>query len=206
MAEMKDRFIELWKRLNAKGSAEQEFARLNSMYSRPNRFYHNLKHIQNCLEELDCVQHLVIQPNIVELALWYHDAIYDTQAKDNEQQSAQFAYGICLAAQLPETFANRTRYLILTTKHNSLPNSNEARTLVDIDLSILGRSKEEFDEYEANIRREYDWVPEEQFRQGRSKILKAFTDRESIYFTDFFKKKYEAHAQVNLKRSIEALS
>jgi predicted metal-dependent HD superfamily phosphohydrolase len=202
---MNQRFLALWNRIKAQGSAEQEFARLKTMYSEPHRFYHNLPHVDNCLTELDSARQRVQQPDLVEFAVWYHDAIYDTKAKDNEEKSAQLAYDVCLAAQLPKDFADVTRELVLATKHNVVPQGIDARVLVDVDLSILGKPSEEFDEYEKNIRREYSWVPEEQFRQGRSAILQMFLDRDSIYLTDFFKGKYESQARVNLQRSIESL-
>src|SRR3989344_383367 len=202
---MKEKFVNLWDRIKAQGSAEQEFARLKTMYSEPQRFYHNMAHIGSCLTELDSARDLVQQLDLVEFAIWYHDAIYNPKAKDNEKQSAQLAYGICLAAKIPNDFANRTKDLILVTKHDAVPQGIDARVLVDIDLSILGKKPEEFDEYERNIRKEYSLVPEEQFRQGRSAILQIFLSRDSIYLTDFFKGKYESQARANLQRSIEAL-
>ena len=202
---MKDGFVGLWNRIKAQGSAENEFNKLKTMYSEPHRFYHNLRHVGNCLTELDSVKQLVQQPDLVEFAIWYHDTIYDAQAKDNEEQSAELAYGVCLDAKLSHDFANNTKDLILATKHNSVPQGIDARLLIDVDLSILGKPAAEFDEYEHNIRREYSWVPENQFRQGRSQILQMFLDRDSIYLTDFFKGKYESQARENLQRSIDAL-
>lgn len=202
---MIDRFTNLWNRIKAQGSAEKEFDRLKIMYSDPHRFYHNVNHLESCLTELSSVQELVRQPDLVEFAIWYHDAIYDTKAKDNEEQSAQLSYGVCLDAKLPHDFANGTKDLILATKHDAVPQGIDARLLIDVDLSILGKPTLEFDEYEQNLRREYSWVPEDQFRQGRSQILQRFLDRDSIYLTDFFKEKYESQARENLQRSIDAL-
>ncbi len=202
---MKDRFTDLWNRIKAQGSAEKEFDRLRTMYSEPQRFYHNMVHVESCLAELDSAGQLVQRPDLVEFSIWYHDAIYDTKAKDNEEQSAQLAYDACLDARLSHDFATGTRDLILATKHDAVPQGIDARLLIDVDLSILGKSVQEFDEYEQNIRREYSWVPEDQFRQGRSAILQMFLDRDSIYLTDFFKGKYESQARENLQRSIDAL-
>lgn len=202
---MKDRFTDLWNRIKAQGSAEKEFDRLKTMYSEPQRFYHNMNHLKSCLTELSSVQELVQQHDLVEFAIWYHDVIYDTKAKDNEEQSAQLAYDVCLDAKLPHDFANGTKDLILATKHDAVPQGIDARLLIDVDLSILGIPTLEFDEYEQNIRREYSWVPEDQFRQGRSQILQMFLDRDSIYLTDIFKGKYESQARENLQRSIDAL-
>jgi predicted metal-dependent HD superfamily phosphohydrolase len=203
---MIDRFVNLWNRIKAQGSAEYEFNKLKAMYSEPQRFYHNMKHVENCLTELDSVKQFVQQPDLVEFAIWYHDAIYDTKRNHNEEKSAQLAYDVCLTAKLQHNFANITRNLILKTKHNIIPQGIDARLLIDIDLSILGKPTYEFDEYEHNIRREYSWVLESEFKQNRSKILKLFLNRNSIYLTDFFKEKYEYQARENLQKALATLS
>lgn len=202
---MKERFAELWNRINAHGSAEQQFVKLKDLYSDPHRFYHTMSHVYNSLAEFDSARSLVQEPDLVEFAIWYHDAIYDPRARDNEEKSSQLAYDICLAALTPKEFAEGVRNLILATKHNAVPQGIDSEVLVDVDLSIFGKSPEEFDEYERNIRKEYSWVPADQFRKGRSIVLRMFLDRDSVYFTDFFRGKYESHAKANLQRSIEAL-
>jgi len=205
---MKRRFIELWKRIGAQGNPDPEFAKLQEAYSQPQRFYHNIDHIRNCLIDLDSAKHLTKQSDLVELAVWYHDVVYDTKAIQNEEKSGQLAYDACLAAKLPEELAKGTVALILATKHNEVPDEMNARILVDIDLAILGKSVREFDEYEKNIRKEYSWVSEDQFKQGRSNILQMFLHRaenNKLYLTDFFRNKYETQARKNLQISIDSL-
>nr|MBI4156127.1 N-methyl-D-aspartate receptor NMDAR2C subunit [Candidatus Woesearchaeota archaeon] len=203
---MEIRFAALWNRIGAKEAHEEKFAKLVSMYSEPQRFYHNMDHVKNLLVELDSVKNpFGLQPDLVELAIWYHDAIYNTRAKDNEERSAQLAYDVCISAQLPETLGKRVKNLILATKHDVVPNGIDARVLIDIDLSILGKSPQEFDEYEKNIRKEYSWVPEDKYREGRSAILKRFLDRSEIYLTDFFRSKYEIQARENIIHSMKKL-
>lgn len=68
----------------------------------------------------------------------------------------------------------------------------------------MGQGDEVFDEYERNVRAEYDWVEEEQFRKARATILKSFLERPRIYYTDYFHEKYEQKAKTNLERSIAA--
>ena len=77
--------------------------------------------------------------------------------------------------------------------------------MVDVDLAILGAPWEQFAAYEANIRREYEYIDPEQFRNGRLRILNAFIKRPSIYSTPLFKRLYEDSARRNLARSIQAL-
>lgn len=202
---MEKRFIALWNRIGAKGTPKEEFVKLVSMYSEPQRFYHNMNHVKNCLVELDSARSLISQPDLVELAIWYHDAIYDTRTKENEERSAQLAYDVCASAEFPETFSKGVKDLILATKHDVIPDEIDGKFLVDIDLSILGKPRQEFDEYEKNIRREYSWVPEDKYREGRSAILKMFLDRESIYLTYFFINKYEVQARENIAYSMKKL-
>lgn len=196
---MQRRFSELWQRIVAQGKPDTEFRRLNPAYSEPHRFYHNINHINSCLTELDSL------PDSVEFAIWYHDAVYDTKANDNEEQSASLSYNACIVAGLPSSFAEEVRDLIVATKHYKKPQGIDAQLLIDIDLSTLGKPSEEFDEYERNIRREYSWAPEDLFVKGRLAILQMFLDRDSLYMTEFFRKRYESVARENLKRAIAAL-
>lgn len=178
------------------------YLELVELYSQSNRKYHNLFHIASCLDEFESVHQFLNHPNEVEIALWYHDVIYNTKEKDNEEKSAELAEQRLSKAGLKPQFINNATTMILATKHNAIPDKLDAKFIVDIDLSILGKSEKEFDEYEKNIRREYDWVSEEQFRAGRFSILNGFMKREHIYLTDFFRQKYEAQARTNLESSL----
>ena len=194
---MKERFAALCKKLGIK----ERFLHLFSCYEEKDRFYHNLTHISNCLIEFDSVRHLLENPDLVELAIWYHD-IDKSEDKsatlliDDIKDSSGYGF------ELPETILTS---LIMATKHTVPCTTNDERYIVDIDLSILGKPISEFDEYEQNIRKEYAWVAKKEFRDGRSKILKAFLNRERIYATDFFYEKYEKTARENLERSIKKL-
>ena len=164
---------------------------LKARYAEPHRRYHTLEHIEHCLREFDPRQ--AREPEAVELAIWFHDAVYDTRRSDNEERSAAW-----LLELMPE--AKRAAELILATKHHRASTPDEA-LLVDVDLAILGQSKERFDRYEKQIREEYAWVPGLLFRRKRRKILRGFLERPFIYGTEAFRAKYEAAARANLLRS-----
>jgi predicted metal-dependent HD superfamily phosphohydrolase len=74
------------------------FFDLVTAYSSAGRFYHNLEHIYQVLETIEqisrCrrsqVSHSLNFPAI-QLAAWFHDVIYDSKAKDNEDKSAESA-------------------------------------------------------------------------------------------------------------------
>jgi len=200
-----ERWSRFWGRLEADGNPEPVYRLLSDLYAEPQRAYHTLRHLTHCLDELEDARHLAEHPNDVEMALWFHDAIYDPKSKDNEQKSAELAQRIAQEARLPEAFGTRVAALILATRHHGLPEGADARLLVDIDLAILGRPRGEFDDYEANIRKEYLFVPWPEYRPARSAVLRSFLDRTAIYGTEFFQNKYESRAKANLERSLENL-
>jgi len=199
------RWTALWKRLGARGDASTVYNDLATRYSEPHRAYHTLEHIGHCLDEFEQVRHLATNPEAVELALWYHDAIYDTKTKDSEEQSATFAIEVARNASLPDNFGQSVANLITATKHTSAPTDPDVQLLVDVDLSILGQSEDKFDEYERQVRKEYEWVAENAFVAGRSTILKSFLDRSTIYSTQFFRDKYESQARANIAKSLARL-
>ena len=181
-----ERWLQFWKKLEADGDPEPVYGLLSDVYSERHRAYHTMSHLTHCLDELEEARHLAEHPNEVEMALWFHDAIYDPKAKDNEERSAELSRRIAKEAGLPEAFGNRVSDLVLATQHHRPPEGTDAQLLVDIDLSILGRPRDEFDEYETNIRKEYRFVPLRQYRSARSAILRRFLSRATIYSTGFF--------------------
>src|SRR5262249_39345515 len=86
--------LESWKCLTVDspaceaGNIYEELARL---YSSPNRAYHNLSHIDSLLDLSGPFETRVQHYDAVRFAIWFHDAIYETARKDNEQRSADFA-------------------------------------------------------------------------------------------------------------------
>lgn len=211
IVKLKDKFIlgkakKYWASLmsalgNPKGS-EMVLKDLLERYREPHRAYHNLEHIVAMLDELE----LVNENNLaVALAIWFHDAVYDPKAKDNEEQSAKLAKDSIKQIGLPDSLGKQVNDLVMSTKHTVVPVDYAAQVLVDIDLIILGKPEKEFDVYEAGIRKEYNWVSQIDFCLGRSKILQSFLDRPSIYLTDYFRDKYESIARKNLELTIEKL-
>ncbi len=200
----KQRWLNLWARIRAQGNAYEIYDNLIAQYSESHRAYHTLAHIEQCLNELEQTRQLADNPDAVELALWYHDAIYDTKAKDNEEKSAKLLAEVMKDA-LPNNFIMYVVNLIMATKHTTIPTYPDIKLVVDIDLSILGQPENIFDEYEQQIRKEYEWVPEDAFVAGRSGILKSFLGRLFIYSTGFFRTKYETQARQNIARSLARL-
>ncbi|WP_417503038.1 N-methyl-D-aspartate receptor NMDAR2C subunit [Marinobacter sp.] len=185
-----------------KDLAANAYKRLRAHYAEPHRAYHNFQHIDACLRHLDSVRDQLTSFHVIEMAIWYHDVIYDTHKNDNEAQSANYAFETLAKLNISEENRNLVHKLIMATKHPSIPDSLEERYLLDIDLSILGTSSEIFDVYEKQIREEYQWVPEIIYKEGRSKVLQAFLDQPAIYHTEIFFRERETLARRNLERVI----
>lgn len=201
-----DRWAIFWQRLGAGGDSATRFKELETLYAEPHRAYHNLAHVMDCLEKLDSAAHLTANSAAVEMALWYHDVVYDPRAKNNEEQSAVLAGQVAEAIGLPGTMKTHVNQLILATKKHETSGNPDVSLMVDIDLSILGAVPSRFDEYECQIRREYDWVTPEAFAAGRIAVLQSFLSRPFIFTTDLFHSRFEQNARENLVRSIARLT
>lgn len=202
---MRGRWKAVWHKLGAHTAPQYVFDELITVYSSPERFYHNLTHIEDCLSIFDQTEFLATHPEEVELGIWFHDAVYDTRRDDNEQKSAEWANSVIREVALSGDIAERVSRSILATRHNADVTDIDAQVLADVDLSILGREADVFWGYEENIRKEYAWVPEDLFRQKRVEILGGFLDRQYIYYHKEYRAKFEKQARVNLKAAIARL-
>lgn len=174
------------------------FEAVVTRYREPHRAYHTLQHIGECIGHANAVRNA---PAELGVAIWFHDAIYDPRASDNEKRSAAWA-----AAVLGDAPARaRIERMILATKHAAVPEDDAAKLLVDIDLAILAQPEPRYSEYEEQIRRECAFMDERAYRDGRKKLLQGFVDRPFIYATAEFRSKFESRARRNLERSINAL-
>ena len=182
------------------------FTNLLGRYGEPHRAYHTTQHLEECFQAFEGARGLAQSPGAVGIALFYHDAIYDTHAHDNEEKSAERACQMLARAGAEPSLLQSMTDLILVTRHAALPRTPDEQLVVDIDLSILGAAQERFDEYERQVRQEYSWVDETIFRSVRSRILQEFLARPTIYSTTSFRDRLERPARENLKRSIEALA
>jgi predicted metal-dependent HD superfamily phosphohydrolase len=191
-----------WRELALPAPAGALFEALCASWSQPQRHYHTLQHLAECLALFDELRALARHRGEVAIALWFHDAVYDVRRHDNEAESAAWARRALLEAGARDEVADRVDALVLATRHSERPATDDERLLVDIDLAILGAAPARFDEYERQIRAEYAWVPDEVFRAKRREILQAFDARRPIYATPALRERLEAAAHANLARSL----
>lgn len=199
------RWSRLWHQATQAEPPPEYFQKLDTLYSEPHRYYHNQSHILDCLAEFDQNLQQASDPLALELAIWFHDVIYDTRASDNEEQSASLAEAWLTASKAAKRLITAVKALILATKHHEVGGHPDAPLLVDIDLSIFGRSSTRFWHYEQQIRQEYAWVDKVVYATKRARILRRFLERQEIYHTPELHRELEAAARANLAASIKKL-
>ena len=200
-----DYFLLSWQRawtgIGAAGEGGALFAQLMAAYAEPQRHYHTQQHLAECLTHLASARHLAQYPAEVELALWFHDAVYDVKGKDNELRSAQWASSALQQAGASDAICQRVHDLIMATCHTAKPVEADAQLLVDIDLAILGASPGRFAEYDQQVRAEYSWVPALIYGFKRKQVLQSFLQRPQIYSTAHFHQALELQARSNLRQN-----
>ena len=170
-------------------------------YSEPQRHYHTIQHIVECLAFFHQIKNQLNDPIAVELAIWFHDAIYNPQAIDNEEKSAELMEQYC--SQLFEKAQLQKVYeWIIATKKHSPATDQDLNYLLDIDLAILGSSKRRFAEYEQQIQQEYSWVDADLYRVKRAEVLNYFFEMKPLYQTEYFRDLLEAQDKYNLTNSV----
>ncbi len=190
--DLQRRFERCWLAPDARAVFEQLVRR----WSEPHRHYHTLEHLEECLAWLD----LVGGSRELELALWFHDAIYEPAKTDNEAASAALFARHATAGQLVE----RVSALILATATHAGEGEGDAALLSDIDLAILGAPPARYARFERDVRREYGQYDEATYAAGRRAVLSSFLERLAIYRTPYFQR-LEAQARDNLARALSAL-
>lgn len=201
---MRTEFNEIIKELNIpRNESEIILERIIEYYSESHRDYHNLRHIREMLECLNIYRKAIQDYPLIYLSCLYHDIVYDTHAFDNEEKSADYLERD-FKDYLSKEKIEKCKDLILgTKKHQFLRDDFDNKIFLDSDLLILGREKNRYIEYMDSIRKEYEWVEKEFYKQERTKILQKFLERERIYFTNEIFEKYEKQARENIKFEIE---
>lgn len=205
---LRTRFAELWTRTAGGGDAETAWQALDTGYGAPVRHYHGWSHVADLLAGHDAVRGVAdftgLDHDAVDLAIYFHDAVYDTGRSDNEARSAEL-----LAAQAGDV-ADTDRFraaeaLIRETAAHGPSADPATRLMADLDLAVLGASPPAYTAYAAAIRQEYAAVPDIAWRFGRGSVLERFLARSRLYQTDFFHDRLETTARANLAAEAAAL-
>jgi len=185
-----------WSRLRP--GADELGQDLLDRWSQPHRHYHNLDHLAAVLAVVDRYAHLAAAPDAVRLAAWFHDAVYDPRAADNEERSAELA-----ERHLgdPEV----ARLVRLTAGHEVAPGDTNGALLADADLAILAAEPAAYDRYVAAVRREYGHVPGDAFRAGRARVLESLVALPELYRIVPPRATWDSLARANLARELAEL-
>jgi predicted metal-dependent HD superfamily phosphohydrolase len=194
------RFDALVRRLGGDEKAAGEtFDTLSRAWGERTRRYHGHEHLAECLHQLDLAAHTLTSTDVVELALWFHDAVYVPAAADNEESSARLLIQESRRLRIDAATAERSAALVRATAHPTAEAlAPEAALMLDVDLSILGSDPVRFLEYEYAIGEEFQDTPRLKFEIGRGRFLTSLLARPSIFHTDFFRERYEAVAREQL--------
>lgn len=186
----------------------RNWAVLEALYAHPPRAYHNLHHIADCLRACDAAPDLLPPrgTDLVRLALFFHDCIYDAQRHDNEARSAAIGAMIARDLGLSDDDTQVIRRLVMATRHVGEPASSDEALIRDIDLASLGADPATFDANTRAIREEFAWASDERFRTGRLAFFQSMLARTAIYTLPHFRDRYEVAARTNIARAIAAMS
>ena len=207
----KERFYQTWRHLDAVGKPSIIWEKIKQQYTEPHRAYHNLSHIHHCLNQLELVWREATNPYLISWALYFHDYFYDIEDNLNELRSSVESTRTACSVKLATEFAIASGLLVLATKkHHVIETPLVARKdmeiLLDIDLAILGKPWEQYDEYRKQVRQEYITVLWDIYAQKRAEILSNFLRRSQIFYFSFFFDRYEKQARKNLEQEIEFLT
>ena len=183
------------------------FDRLVAAHTEPHRFYHTLEHLNEMFKVAGKLSDAATDPAAVQLAIWFHDAVYDPRAKDNEDRSASLAVDLLRPLGAPEATLSQVAAMIRATAHVVADDVDaDTAVLLDADLAILGAEEKRYARYAADVRHEYAWVEEAAYRVGRTKVLQGFLARPRIYRTERMYAAAEEAARANLVAEIERLA
>jgi len=175
----------------------KELAAIVEYYNERNRHYHNLEHVTRLLalcEELE-----ISDPDLI-LAVIYHDIIYRSGSLKNEEKSATYARESLDRLGVDSDRVGQVCQMILATANHLIPQDNPlTQTFLDLDMSILGSPREDYQAYADGVRKEYSWLPGFVFKKKRRQFLERILAEEFIFHTDLFREKYEGSARANIK-------
>ncbi|MEU4780735.1 metal-dependent phosphohydrolase [Micromonospora sp. NPDC023633] len=206
--------LDRW-RAAARGAGVTDVAELTrvgedllSRWREPHRHYHDADHLAAVLDVVDAHAPAAGRPDLVRLAAWCHDAVYDPRAGGdaNEHDSAALAGTLLTRAGLPaDAVAEVRRLVLLTAGHAVEPGDADGALLCDADLAVLATPPEAYDRYAAAIRREYAHVPEPAFRAGRARVLAGLLALPALFRLPPLARRWESQARANLTRELSTL-
>lgn len=206
MRHLADAWIALARRVGARDDVAGAGAALLGRWSEPHRAYHDLAHLDEVLRRIDLLADEAAQPDLVRLAAWYHDAVYDPQASDNEERSAEVAtVGLANLGLEPAVVGEVARLVRLTASHDVRAGDRNGAVLCDADLAVLAAGQLRYASYVEGVRREYEHLDDTTFARGRTDVLHRLLDRPQLFSTAYGRREWEQAARTNVSTELRSL-
>lgn len=171
-------------------------------WTEPHRRYHTAEHLLDVLEALDRLfeEHDDDGTRLrVRLAAWFHDAVYNGVAGEDERASADLAASCLIGVVPPADVGEVVRLVRLTASHSPLAGDRTGELLCDADLAVLGRTPAGYARYLGAVREEYAHVPDDEFAAGRAAVVHRLLALEPLYRTGRAQQLWLDLARVNLR-------
>lgn len=174
-------------------------------YDQAQRRYHDRRHLGEVLRALGELT-TGATPAPVLWAAYFHDAVYEPAAHDNEQRSADLAAATLRGLGVdPAQVDEVVRLVLLTTTHDPAADDAHGGLLCDADLAILAAAPDRYRAYATDVRREHGGLDEQEFRRGRAAVLRTLVDRPRLFTTAQGHRRWDAPARRNLQQELSGL-
>jgi predicted metal-dependent HD superfamily phosphohydrolase len=191
--------------VGARGDVAGAGAELLARYAEPHRGYHDLAHLDEVLRNVDRLAEDADDVAAVRLAAWFHDAVYDPTATDNEDASARLAARVLTGLRVADDVAERVADLVRLTAEHDPGADRDGAVLCDADLAILASDGPRYTTYADGVRAEYEHLDDAAFASGRARVLRSLLDRSTLFGTDYGRTTWEAAARDNLRAELSRL-
>jgi predicted metal-dependent HD superfamily phosphohydrolase len=192
--------------VGARSDVAQAGADLLGRYAEPHRRYHDLAHLDDVLRNIDVLAEHAGDVHVVRIAAWFHDAVYDPTASDNEERSAVLAQTTLSELRVEDSIAAEVARLVRgTADHAPEPGDLDAAVLCDADLAILASGPERYQVYVEAVRAEYAHVDDRAFASGRAAVLRGLLARDPMFSTPTGRDLWEAAARANVRSELARL-
>lgn len=228
-----------WSSVAANGTRSAEvFDDLVGRHRQPHRHYHSLRHVVWVLRHSRRLEEAIVEcatdrydAAAVTATAFFHDAIYDPRADDNEDRSATLAanqlatlgWEAARCAMVGELVRATAGHLDGGDTDGGLvgddgqdgrddgaddqrvPAALERAVLLDADLAVLGAEPAAYADYANGVRMEYAHLSALQWAAGRGEVLRRLLDRPRLFATAPGRSWWDGNARANLNAELAGL-
>ena len=173
----------------------------------PQRQYHGVRHVTwtvRHVRELAAIVTVADEAAVIAAA-FFHDAVYDVTADDNEGRSAALAERVLGGLGWSADRCSRVAELVRATAGHAPTEDPEEAVLLDADLAVLGSEPAAYEAYVTGVRAEYGALDDEQWRTGRGAVLRRLLGRQPLFSTEAGRSRWERRARANMAAELASL-